>query len=286
MIVSIGNSLFAAAGVIAHLFLTDTQGREFFQLLSLVLVSVCSLAVAVGVYVRTQKRERYARAFELVHLAVHAIRDELQRTLPDGDDEDARNQSIKDCVEAVLNCLSIGFSMITGGRCRATLKTLEVDVPQELKGKTLDDGDLAKYGKVVTFCRDPITSQLIAENDLGSSIDLQENDRFFDLYKSSRTRFWINNDVKLDNSRRTKPEKYGSCLPYSSQMIWPIRHTRKGKADANHAKRVTLKEQDLIGFLIVDSPEKNCFNKLFDFDVGAIVADALYIYLDSVQPKK
>lgn len=267
-----------------NLFLTDAQGKDFWQLLSLVLVALGSLTVAVGVYVRTRKRERYARAFELIHLSVHAIRDELKREPPEN--EDMRNQAIKDCVESVLNCLSIGFSIIAGGRCRATLKTLEVDVPPELKGKTLDDASLAKYGKVVTFCRDPITSQLIAENDLGTFVDLQENDRFSELYKSSRKRVWVNNDVKLDSSRRTKPDKYGDCLPYSSQIIWPIRHTRRSQSVANQAKRVIFQQQDLIGFLIVDSPEKNCFTQLFDFDVGAIVADALYIYLDIVQPKQ
>lgn len=42
--------------------------------------------------------------------------------------------------------------------------------------------------------------------------------------------------------------------------------------------------QDIIGYLAVDTMKIKAFRPEYDFDIGALLADALYIFLDRVYP--
>lgn len=67
-------------------------------------------------------------------------------------------------------------------------------------------------------------------------------------------------------------------LPYRSTFVWPIQQ--------KESPEINLDEIGCIGFLSVDSSSKHVFQKEWDFDVGAIVADALFSAIYNYQNKE
>ena len=69
----------------------------------------------------------------------------------------------------------------------------------------------------------------------------------------------------------------GEYLPYRSTIVWPIRklvYPQDGE-DGNRLNH----EQDIIGYLCVDSARQKVFRNDYDTQLGAIVADSVFIFL-------
>jgi hypothetical protein len=111
----------------------------------------------------------------------------------------------------------------------------------------------------------------------------------FRVLDDVRRRYFLGNNLpqmmKKGLYNNTSIHKYAGpdgkqwTLPYKATMVWPIRvitqaaQTGQGVFTGNH---------EIIGYLTVDTMAVNCFHEETDCDVGALLADALFMFFKSV----
>jgi hypothetical protein len=110
---------------------------------------------------------------------------------------------------------------------------------------------------------------------------LDENSDFLAMFRNPDMRCFLSNNLtksfRKQNYRNPGiPEGFDVDkdpwpLVYRSTLVWPIRK-RDSRSEVNA-------QQHLLGFLCVDSRARGVFWRRYDFDTGAIVADALYVYM-------
>ncbi len=198
------------------------------------------------------RKARYAEATESIHGAAHHIRDAL-----DSLENEQGATVFKGDIKNALNDFSRAFSIITGANCRSCIKTIVVE----------QDGEDSRY-YVQDLCR--MDSGFIKEK-INHAIN--ENTDFEALFSNGSNFYFSNNLLKekvYNNSNWPKTSSEREIFikekkyTYLSTLVWPIR----GRSNDD--------TPTLVGFLCVDSLAKGVFDRGYDKDFGAIVADTLY----------
>ncbi len=125
-------------------------------------------------------------------------------------------------------------------------------------------------GKIFTYCRDSLTIEESIKKEHSQRIEVSRNSDFADILNGNKDIF-IGGDLKKDY----KAGKYYNTnrdFKYSSTVVVPIR-ALKTEVDGE-------RYYDNIGFLCVDSKQKNLFsNSQAKMSVDLIRASAQYLYV-------
>src|SRR5207249_8901276 len=140
---------------------------------------------------------------------------------------------------------------------------------------TLPPRERPRYLLVRTYARDSINA---TAKEPEQADFLNENTDLCELFANPHQRCFFENDLpKLHakggyrNSHLPTQPFDEWPLPYRSAIVWPIR--RLGVESQLHP------EHELLGFLCVDSASTRVFVHRYDFEIGALIADALYMYM-------
>ena len=280
-VLAVASAVLTVAGLGAQVYIVSTDSQVIILVVTCVIITVLLAAFSVWMYLRALKHQRYAYAFRGIHTIAHILRDEIESRKG----AKWREGDIKRCLSEVLNSLAKTFSILVGADCRACVKTLAISAPE---GKAVTREDAINYAHALVFCRDSATLDLMgAVRESERDTPINSNTGFRRLFESTKNRCHIaNNILKLGQQfQTTSVNKYGGSLPYNSVIIWPIRVIIREEPvpGQNHDRLGALTaDQNILGYLIVDTLSKKGFDGTFDFEVGAIVADLLYTFLDRV----
>lgn len=181
--------------------------------------------------------------------------------------------------EELIEALSLFkniFEMLTGTRCRASLKTVFYS----------DDKSPTVYVK--TVARDQgswnANKSIDKSREQHKMDPIDKNSDFLILFEKKRPPsdfFFSNNLLKLKNYKNSSFEIYGEpkrecfinifCrtkwpLPYRSTIVWAIEDREK---------------KNVLGFLTIDSESRGVFDKRWDVPIGFEVAEFLSYILDT-----
>ena len=251
----------------------------------LAVVAIGALGAAILLHRRNQRAVRYQRAMLSLHLAVHVLRDEAAFVT---EWTDAR---IKACLAEVLSAFATAFGTIIGAPCRTCIKVIDFIPPAGDSQASIKPNDRMQFCYARTFCRDTATQRLIGnlpENPVGAPV--QQNTDFRQLEDVNCKSFLGNNLPKMfgrGQYQNTSVNKYGGdldsaskwSLPYKATMVWPIRVVTEAK---QVGKGHFTGHQDIFGYLAVDTMVVDAFQKEVDHHVGALLADALYLFFSKV----
>lgn len=268
-------SIAGITGLIIHVF--DVKKKTGLELIYVTEITVFLVLLIVYVIIqeyRFLRKSRYADAMSSIHSCVHHLRDNHFENID-------KDRDCKKALEAVVTSFANAFSLTTLVHCRACIKLIEKRNKSDREFQKLKDvNERVKYLYISTFCRDANTSSLQSKKPIDSRVHpVNGNTDFSKLYLNVDERCFFNNDLSLLSNYQNSSMTAGKELPYRSTIVWPIRRTISRQDE--DTKGIFNLEQDIIGFLCVDSAKKNAFRKTYDFEMGAIVADSLFIFLKS-----
>lgn len=253
---------------------------EFILTLTVSFTLILILIIFVTRQLISTRKEKYANITEKHHSCFHIARDiqsflnefNLQ-TLNDKDKEHVFFVTTIGLIK-ILDNVATMYSMLTGTRCRAAIKTI-YQKEDKLFVRTLAR-DTASYEK--NFEKD---KQRFKEN-----IDsIEENEDFQLLYEENipgQNYFFCNNLIKRKNYKTSSFKLYGNpnqtwyeksfckgwTLPYRSTIVWPIQQKKN--------TYFHFKEIGCIGFLSIDSESRGVFKKNWDTWLGGGISDAVF----------
>ena len=195
---------------------------------------------------------RHASAAPHIHNILHKIRDASFEMLR-SDELRVRDllRSLRECVKDVAQV----FTATTGVPCRVTVKHLLID----------DDDSLVVQDLARSQGSGAAQTDLVAENS-----------DFEAICQGDETIFRCNDLEALAATGQYKNSHFrpGEPLKYQSTIVWPIRKLLDHPEDSQTLG--SLHDwQDLIGFLCMDSKEKDSFRDA-DVELGSGFADSLY----------
>lgn len=233
------------------------------------------------------KTTRYAEAYNYLHEAIHLARNAYhyleQCYSPEQPQTHFEKELFREYMISVLSAASAAFSLVTGVRCRTSIKVLGY--------KVLENHEKELF--ISTLARDRVSMDRHGYRDRneGSRHSVQYNDDFSFIMGNRAHHFFSNNLKKISNYFNTSiaHKVYDRqdwivedwCLPYVSTIVWPIRYLSRGDEYQESSQENNHNDQDIYyGFLTVDSAYKNVFNKQYDTEMGAALADAIFSVLD------
>ncbi|MEO1113976.1 MAG: hypothetical protein AAFY05_16640 [Pseudomonadota bacterium] len=259
------------------------------QLIDRIVISLGFFILLFGLVWREISRirkEKYANIQEDIHGIQHIIRDQytilsLMEQISTAETRLLYAQVVSANVQECLNRLASIFTLLSGTKCRASVKMIE---PGASKDKPV----------VYTYMRDVDSERFcegddIARRDAGSDL-LEDNTDFSHVFGESGERWFFCNDLPSQSnylnsrdgnlSRRNLAGFRGLLnfwrpvdwnLPYRSSIVWPIRQ--------KPMKAIPGSEFKFVGFLTIDSRHRGVFDINFDTHLGAGIADSLYYML-------
>ncbi len=234
------------------------------------------------------RKEKYANITEKHHFCFHTTRNietflnEIDSaSLTDDDKKRIFTTTVNEYIKILDNMATI-FSMLTGTRCRAAIKTI-----YERNSKLF----------VRTLARDNVSYEYNYNYDKERYDDdkdaIEENEDFellYDEQQPGQSYFFCNNLIRRLRYKSSSFKLYGApseeigwldclyckgwTLPYRSTIVWPIQQRKD--------IHFTFNEIGCIGFLAVDSESREVFNKNWDTWIGAGIADALFHPINSM----
>jgi hypothetical protein len=281
--VSVGgtfNAIATGTGILsfATLFIQQKWSASLIYPVGL-LVILASMLVYLVISVRGKRN--YDDTILHLHFVSHLIRDTIS------DFRRGNNPDLRDLVLQICNSVAQAFSLVTGKNCRVSIKMLEDDLT------------------IRTYCRDNFSSLKAESVDNDLVLRLNDNTDFHDLwYAQNRcSRYFFCNDLPrlwMNRMYRTSSFKYYKRepvhksilganillswpLPYKSTIVWPIRYAPGLRPPAHPTERAAVEDWYFWGFLCVDCPDTGAFKERIDPELGAAVADQLYILLEELQ---
>ncbi len=195
-----------------------------------------------------------------IHDAYHDLRDAWYAVAS----KDSEESQVHFLTQS-LNQMATAFSVITGSPCRMCVKRLAAreDAPTEVTLSNEDAGE--EFFNVSTVYRHDGRHNATKDGPT----PLFRNSDFREIWSpTSVSRCFFSNDLNatpgyLNDHRTGDPSTY----EYNAAIVWPI---QKRKHDGH---------VDLVGYLCVDTLQKNVFQYDNDFYLGAAYADSLYMVL-------
>jgi len=255
---------------------------ELILTLTVSIVFILLLFFLIAREIMSSRKDKYANITEKHHFCFHTTRDILS-FLNELDAEQLTKQQKEHAFRVatngfikVLDSVATIYSMLTGTRCRATIKTI-----YEKNGKLF----------VRTLARDSDSYEHNYDNDKKRFDDnqdaIEENEDFELLYgdvKPGQSCFFSNNLIERRNYKTSSFKVYGDpnkemgwydrafckgwTLPYRGAIVWPIQQKEN--------RYFTFAAIGCIGFLAVDSGSRGVFKRNWDSWLGAGIADAIF----------
>ena len=207
------------------------------------------------------RKARFAESTKNIHACVHSIRD-AHKSIDKKDKEQALANLTKS-----LDALSVAFSIITGTHCRACIKIIVVK-----RSNHSGENDNVVVS-TETLVRN--SSSYSNKNQSAKSSPISDNTDFNVIFTDDEKYYLCNDLTKelgyINSNWPNHPDKRRDFInkrtyDYASTLVLPI---RSGGMEG---------EKD-IGFLCIDSLTRNIFERRYDVDHAAIVADTLYYLL-------
>jgi len=231
------------------------------------------------------RKEKYANVQEDIHGIQHVIRDQMTilKLMEDLSIEDRKLHAhiVRANLQECLNRLAAIFTLLTGTKCRSTIKMIEpgASTDQPVVFTFMRDVDSERFFDSDDRARRDSGADLLADNTDFSVVFGESGERWFfcnDL--PSRTNYRNSRDPNLIHRNLSGWRGLGNLwhpvdwnLPYRANIVWPIRQ-KQIKADLGSEFR-------FVGFLTIDSNHRGVFDVKFDPHLGASVADSLYYML-------
>lgn len=223
----------------------------------LILMSLLSLAEAW----MNGEKAKYAETVEYIHQCLHSIRDLnvylLAQLANPKDDANSIKRRIRHDLTTVLDRLTLAISLVSGVRVKVRL-TQTVPVENRLRIEVL-----ARDSASRTQWKHQDNVQIdhwLDENTSMRKVAVQEEVSYYynpSVHRSGDYESSFFKNFPLDR-------KYKSC------MVFPIRG--RGAEDEKH---------QYCGFLHVESMSQKAMNTRYDVDMGASIADSLYLVLSN-----
>lgn len=223
---------------------------------------VCLLATGAVILVlvqerRARRRLAYAQALTHLHSVFHLKRDAEAAILQ-------RNVDIDDTLpvlQRVMTATAEAFTVITGARCRASIK--QVVYPDAGMAVPIENATGLRQLQVYTLVRDEATGP--RDHDR-TPVYVDQNTDFELLFLQRDAYPWfMSNDLSSLDAYKNSSWTEDGPRDYLATCVWPIQ-----KVDPKGV------EHDTLGFLCVDTLERESFDRHFDFFFGAAIADGLY----------
>ena len=276
--------LSVAINIITNKIVISDDGTKFTELNSsnylsftYFVFSIILITISLYIYYFAKRISVYARAMHYLHEALHYAKNEIYEGYKNNNNK-MSDEAFKEVYNVILNRICLVFSMVTGERCRACIKTLRSDDDTD-PGSQKQLDDIGSY-YVMTVARDP-WSQIDCKDADKISVKepLLENTPFYELILNPSLDCWIGNDLpnlfmerRFDTTSTSKYQRSISAfplrwwrLPYRSAIAWPIKYY---VPDGNSKIR---------GFLTIDCDRKNAFRASIDQEIGGMIADFLFI---------
>lgn len=263
-------------------YLWFSQQKDLPAIIAIIILGLLSGMFVVILLIeewRWSEKARYAEATKSIHLCVHVLRD-IHFSLPD---EKISNKDRIQSLSFALYGLSKTFSLLKAVHCRACIKFIRMNDDVLKKNiSELSDEERLRYFYVETLCRDMETDRKrdfraegdAKDNTLGGNTDFRE----IFLMAEGASHCWLRNDIWKDRTyqnTRLAGIKDRKQLGYRSALVVPIRKTTQGRT---HVKQFA-DNQDIIGFVCIDSKTKGIFNERYDPEVASIFADAFFMLM-------
>lgn len=269
--------------VVTTLFKNQTDLLKTIEFLTILVISLGLLAWQECRYARKTK---YAEGLFYIHSVVHRLRDSFvlfnNYSASDTGSRTLINKEIFDEVTKAITTFANAFSLIKSVKCRACIKLIRIDeTPKKYELLTKEEREKILY--VETWIRDS-DSEINAHSDEPKHWICGNTDfyRLFSAKNPKTNNYFIENNLpKRHNYKNTSFQMYGEpdgkwTLPYKSTIVWPIRRMTLRE---NHDSEQLSDNQDVLGYLCIDSNVKDIFNDSYDIHFGAIVADSLFVFL-------
>lgn len=195
-----------------------------------------------------RRKSRSADAMSGVHRTMHLIRDAAFLRLVAGDDA----HSLLRHLTGVTDAMREVFETTTGTSCRVVLKQLQLD-----------------EDKLIVFDLRRSPGKTRKEPD-----EVKDNSDFESICAGVVRYFRCDDLHEVGADYRNSSSSRATELRYRSTVVWPIRKWLDDPSDAD-VLQTLVEDQDLVGFLCVDSPTPAAFSDS-DVQLGAAFADALY----------
>jgi len=220
------------------------------------------------------RKARYSEATKCVHNALHISRNAYHYldwcNSPVKDSVHFDNERFNKYMTDALSSACMAFTLVTGVRCRTSIKVIGQTADQQLY--------------VTTLARDTVSSNECAHKDRNESPEkhLILSNTDFHLIMQDMLPYFFSNDLpNYPNYSNTSINDYAPSkgskwtLPYKSTIVFPIRYVWTKEEVSNFAVDNEKNNKDIYGFLTVDCSSKEVFES-YDVDMGAALADALF----------
>ncbi len=256
-----------------ELILTSTISGTFLLLMIFIVVRE----------VMSGRKEKYANITEQIHYCSHISRDMpsyLNEIDPSALDEKSKKHVFSvttNSIVKILDRIATIYSMITGTRCRACIKTIY------RKDNKLYVRTLAR--DIMSYESNSNTDKERYNNNKGAIEENEDFDMLYDDNTPGESYFICNNLIKRRNYTTSSFKVYGEpdkelswydvmvCkswpLPYRSSIVWPIQQKEN--------RFLRFDEIGCIGFLAVDSESRGVFHKKWDPWLGAVLQTLCFI---------
>jgi hypothetical protein len=228
------------------------------------------------------RKEKYANIQEDLHGISHTARDQLSllNSMEGMGKEQIKlqehivNQNLQHC----LNKFSSIFTLLTGTKCRASIKMIDYsrDRTKPVVYTYMRDGDSHQSFVIDDERRKSNGMDLLGENSDFQIVFGEQGERWFFSNDLTTHGGYINSrapNLRVRNLTGLRAiinivRPVDWPLPYTSGIVWPIRQMPLRPNVGTSYK--------LAGYLTIDSAHRGVFRKNFDTHLGAGVADCLY----------
>jgi len=253
----------------------STSIREFLLLSAFLFYFVVLLVFLIVFTFKFSRKARYAEATKCLHSALHSARDAYHYLdwCKSEDHNDVAFDENRLCgyMRTTLTSIADAFTIVAGVRCRCSIKVLGQNDKDQLFVKTLARDEVS-----LTECqqkdRTETNTHLVTLNTDFNEIMSGNLDFFFE---GDLTSYLNYTNTSMKKHDKMLGEKWS--LPYKSTIVWPIRYVYNN----NEIENGTGSQEDLYGFLTIDSSSVNAFIKRYDVQMGALLADALFPVLNA-----
>jgi hypothetical protein len=268
------------ATAFSAIFPEKPELRELILLIAFVTYSVILLIFLIYFTFTYSRKARYAEATKCMHTALHAARDAYHYLdwcrSKDHDDVVFDENRLCMYMKTVLTSISEAFSIVAGVKCRVSIKVLGQNTDNQLYVRTL--------------ARDEVSQTQCDKRDLSeSNKHLVTKNTDFHLITEGLSDYFFEGDLEhypnymntsIDEHDGLRGQKWS--LPYKSTIVWPIRYVfNRHERDDSQGNC----QEDIYGFLTVDSSSKNAFSERYDVQMGATLADALFPVMNAYSNK-
>jgi len=211
---------------------------------------------------RWRRKVRYGEAQDQLHLAYHQLRDAHYALSRDQDET-----IIIGMLQQAVAHFSTAMSVIAGVSCRCCVKEIIYEN---------EDRPASIYNAAVrTIARSSLADTSRDQRKRGEYDRISDNSDFRVLFDDTGATCYAQGDItKVQGYQNSHADQGVKSLPYRSVCVWPVKKRLLGSDGL---------DDDLLGFLCVDSKATNAFRERYDEALGAAFADTLYPLLRRMQ---